>query len=42
MTRLGRVGAAYGRSGVVGIAAMLLIGVASVAVAYWKARGYAV
>jgi membrane associated rhomboid family serine protease len=41
MTRFGRVGAAYGRSGVVGIAAMLLVGVVSIAVAYWKAKGYA-
>jgi membrane associated rhomboid family serine protease len=41
MTRFGRVGAAYGRSGVVGIGAMLLVGVLSVVVAYWKAKGYA-
>jgi membrane associated rhomboid family serine protease len=42
MTRLGRVGAAYGRSGAVGIAAMLLVGVASVVIAYLKAKGYAI
>ncbi|HYY02817.1 MAG TPA: rhomboid family intramembrane serine protease [Gaiellaceae bacterium] len=41
MTRFGRVGAAYGRSGTVGVAAMILVGVVSIAVAYWKAKGYA-
>jgi membrane associated rhomboid family serine protease len=40
MTQFGRVHAAYGRSGVVGIAAMVLVGVASVLIAYLKARGY--
>jgi membrane associated rhomboid family serine protease len=40
MTRFGRVGAAYGRSGVLGIATMLLVGVASVLIAYLKAKGY--
>jgi membrane associated rhomboid family serine protease len=42
MTRLGRVGAAYGRPGAAGVAVMVLVGVVSVAIAYWKARGYAV
>jgi len=42
LTRFGRVGAAYGRPGALGIATMLLVGVASVLVAYWKARGYAI
>jgi membrane associated rhomboid family serine protease len=42
LTRFGRVGAAYGRPGAVGITAMILIGIASVVIAYWKARGYAV
>jgi len=42
MTRLGRVGAAYGRPGVLGVATMLLVGVASVLIAYWKARGYTI
>jgi membrane associated rhomboid family serine protease len=41
MTRFGRVGAAYGRPGLVGVAAMIVVGVASIAVAYWKAKGYA-
>jgi hypothetical protein len=40
MTQFGRVQAAYGRSGVVGIAAMVLVGIASVLIAYLKARGY--
>jgi membrane associated rhomboid family serine protease len=42
LTRFGRVGAAYGRSGALGIASMLLVGVASVLIAYWKAKGYAI
>ena len=42
MTRLGRVGAAYGRPGVLGVATMLLVGVASVLIAYWKAKGYVI
>ena len=42
MTRLGRVGAAYGRPGAAGIAVMVLVGVASVLIAYWKAKGYAI
>ena len=41
MTRFGRVGAAYGRPGLAGIAAMVVVGIASIAVAYWKAKGYA-
>jgi membrane associated rhomboid family serine protease len=41
MTRFGRVGAAYGRPGAIGIAAMIVVGIASIAVAYWKAKGYA-
>ena len=40
MTRFGRAHAAYGRPGVVGVAAMVAVGVASVAIAYWKAKGY--
>jgi membrane associated rhomboid family serine protease len=41
MTRFGRVGAAYGRPGLAGIGAMIVVGIASIAVAYWKAKGYA-
>jgi membrane associated rhomboid family serine protease len=40
MTRFGRVGAAYGRPGAIGVAAMIGVGIASIAVAYWKAKGY--
>jgi membrane associated rhomboid family serine protease len=40
MTRFGRTHAAYGRPGVLGVATMLLVGVASVLIAYWKAKGY--
>ncbi|HXY85795.1 MAG TPA: rhomboid family intramembrane serine protease [Gaiellaceae bacterium] len=41
LTRFGRVHAAYGRSGVFGIATMLLVGVASILIAYLATRGYA-
>ena len=41
LSRFGRGHAAYGRIGLLGIAGMVLIGAGSVAVAYWKVRGYA-
>jgi membrane associated rhomboid family serine protease len=41
LARFGRGHAAYGRVGLVGIPGMMLIGAASVVVAYWKVRGYA-
>jgi membrane associated rhomboid family serine protease len=41
MSRFGRGHAAYGRPGLIGYAALLGVGVLSVAVAYWKVRGYA-
>jgi membrane associated rhomboid family serine protease len=41
LARFGRGHAAYGRVGLIGIAGMVLIGAASVIVAYWKVRGYA-
>ena len=41
LARFGRGHAAYGRVGLFGIAGMVLIGAASVVVAYWKVRGYA-
>jgi membrane associated rhomboid family serine protease len=41
MTRFGRVGAAYGRPGAIGVAAMIGVGIVSIVVAYWKAKGYA-
>jgi membrane associated rhomboid family serine protease len=42
LSRFGRQHAAYGRPGVVGIAAMLLVAVVSVGIAYLRVRGYAV
>ena len=41
LARFGRGHAAYGRLGLLGIAGLLGVGVASVALAYWKVRGYA-
>ena len=41
LSRFGRGHAAYGRIGLVGVAGVVAIGVASVAIAYWKVRGYA-
>jgi len=40
LSRLGRGHAAYGRAGLAGIAAIVAVGILSVALAYWKARGY--
>src|SRR5881227_4242261 len=42
LTRFGRGSAAYGRPGLVGIATIVIVGVASIGIAYWKAKGYAV
>jgi len=39
-SRFGRGHAAYGRLGIIGVGSLVLIGVASVAIAYWKVRGY--
>jgi membrane associated rhomboid family serine protease len=41
MTQFGRVHAAYGRTGVLGVATMVLVGVASFVIAYFKSKGYA-
>lgn len=41
LSRFGRGHAAYGRVGLVGIAGLVAIGAASIAIAYWKVRGYA-
>jgi membrane associated rhomboid family serine protease len=41
LSRFGRGHAFYGRPGVVGVAGVIAVGVASVVVAYWKVRGYA-
>jgi membrane associated rhomboid family serine protease len=40
LTRFGRGHAAYGRLGGIGYATMVVVAVASVALAYWKVRGY--
>jgi membrane associated rhomboid family serine protease len=42
LSRFGRAHIAYGRPGVIGVATMIAVGVASVVIAYWKARGYSV
>jgi membrane associated rhomboid family serine protease len=41
ISRFGRGHIAYGRPGIVGIVGLIAVGVASVAVSYWKVRGYA-
>jgi hypothetical protein len=41
LSRFGRGHGAYGRLGVPGVAGVIAVGVLSVAVAYWKVRGYA-
>jgi membrane associated rhomboid family serine protease len=41
LSRFGRGHAVYGRPGLLGIAGIVAVGVLSVVVAYWKARGYA-
>jgi membrane associated rhomboid family serine protease len=41
LSRFGRGSAAYGRAGILGIAGIVTVGAISVAVAYWKVRGYA-
>jgi membrane associated rhomboid family serine protease len=41
LSRFGRAHVAYGRPGLLGIAALVAVGVLSVAVSYWKVRGYA-
>jgi membrane associated rhomboid family serine protease len=38
--RFGRGHAAYGRLGLTGAAGLVLVGVASIAIAYWQVRGY--
>ena len=40
MSRFGRGSAAYSRFDLVSIASLLAIGLLSVAVAYWKVKGY--
>jgi hypothetical protein len=41
LTRFGRGHAAYGRTGIAGVATIVAVGLTSVLVAYWKAKGYA-
>jgi membrane associated rhomboid family serine protease len=41
LSRFGRGHAVYGRAGLLGIAGIVAVGVISVAVAYWKVKGYA-
>ena len=41
LTRFGRTSLAYGRPGLVGVAALIGVGVLSVLVSYWKVKGYA-
>ena len=41
LSRFGRGHAVYGKVGLAGIAGLLAVGVVSVAIAYWKVRGYA-
>jgi membrane associated rhomboid family serine protease len=41
LARFGRGHAAYGRPGLVGVVALLAIGIGSVVIAYWRARGLA-
>jgi membrane associated rhomboid family serine protease len=40
MTRFGRGHAAYGRAGGLGVVTIVAVGIASLAIAYWKAKGY--
>jgi membrane associated rhomboid family serine protease len=41
LSRFGRGHVAYGRAGLLGVATIVVVGIASVGVAYWKAKGYA-
>jgi membrane associated rhomboid family serine protease len=42
LTRFGRGHAAYGRPGVLGVATIVLVGVASIAIAYWRVTSYSI
>jgi membrane associated rhomboid family serine protease len=41
LTRFGRGHAAYGRAGALGLATIAAVGIAAVAISYWKVKGYA-
>jgi len=42
LTRFGRGHAAYGRPGVLGVATIVIVGVAAVAIAYWRVTSYSI
>ena len=42
LTRFGRGHAAYGRPGVLGVATIVLVGVVSIALAYWRVTSYSI
>lgn len=42
LTRFGRGHAAYGRPGVLGVATIVLVGFASIAIAYWRVTSYSI
>jgi membrane associated rhomboid family serine protease len=42
LTRFGRGHAAYGRPGVLGVATIVFVGVASIAIAYWRVTSYSI
>jgi membrane associated rhomboid family serine protease len=42
LTRFGRGHAAYGRPGVLGVATIAIVGVASIAIAYWRVTSYSI
>jgi membrane associated rhomboid family serine protease len=42
LTRFGRGHAAYGRPGLLGVATIVLVGVASIALAYWRVTSYSI
>jgi len=42
LTRFGRGHAAYGRPGLIGIATIVFVGVASIAIAYWRVTTYSI
>jgi membrane associated rhomboid family serine protease len=41
LSRFGRAHVAYGRAGVLGVTTIVVVGIASIGIAYWKAKGYA-
>ena len=41
LTRFGRTSLVYGGPGVIGVAALIGVGVLSIAISYWRSAGYA-